>query len=382
VARQYCGSLGKVDNCQVGVALGYAGAEGYGLVDYKLYMPEQWFDGQHAEQRKKCKVPSSVKFRTKNEILSEMIRSAAESGLFPAKYVGVDSAYGSDCGFLDSLPEGLVYFADVKGNTTVFKERPSVSVPQYKGSGKRPTIKKPGVPPLSVKEAAELEGIPWNKTVLGIGAKGPIIAEDKIIRVIEVRDGLPGKDVWLYVRKLENGKIKYALCNAPEGSPPEEIRKPALMRWSIEQCFRECKDYLGMDHYETRSWGALHRHMLLTFIAHLFITKLRIAFSGTPHTPCVTPFTETPVEFEDYLMAFEQMRDGKPIRHPDIMVMPTKPQQFMTIGLVQKLVCATFVKIGAVMGEIDYLLYKARSAFDSHSTTKMNDAIAAYCNIP
>ena len=107
--------------------------------------------------------------------------------------------------------------------------------------------------PLSVSEAIEGSDEPWERVVLGVGAKGPVIAEDKCIRVVEVRDELPGKDVWLYARKLEGGTIKYALCNAPADASKTEIRKPALMRWSIEQCFKECKDYLGMAHYESRS---------------------------------------------------------------------------------------------------------------------------------
>jgi SRSO17 transposase len=375
VARQYCGRTGKTDNCQVGVMLGYASSSGYGIVDFQLFMPESWFGDGHEQRRRKCKVPSSLSFRTKGEMLQGMIQAAVDSGKFPAKYIGVDSAYGSSGTFLDSLPEGLIYFADVRNNCHVFDGRPEVRVPPYSGRGKRPTKEKPEFPSITVKELIEQQDeTAWSKMVLGIGAKGPVIAEDIALRVVESRGGLPGKEVWLYVRKLENGTIKYALCNAPGSATAEEIRKPALMRWSIEQCFGECKDYLGMDHYESRSWVAWHRHMLLTFIAHLFITKLRIAYSAVPRTPSATPYTDTPVHFEDYLEAFEQMKNDQPILHPDIMAKPTRPQQFLTIGLIQKLISTAFVKAGAVMCEINHLLYKAMSAFNSHSIAKMNDA--------
>lgn len=375
VARQYCGNTGKVDNCQSSVMIGYAGTKGYGLVDYKLYMPDKWFNADHADLRKKCGVPSSIRFKTKNEMLLEMVQDANKSGLFPAKYVGVDAGFGSDADFLDGLPENLVYFADIKSNQTVFVNRPGTSIPAYSGKGRKPTKVKADAVPISVKKIIEASEEPWERIVLGIGAKGPVIAQDKILRVVEVRNNLPGKDVWLYVRKLEDGTIKYALCNAPADATKNDIRKPALMRWSIEQCFKECKDYLGMDHYESRGWDAWHRHILLTFIAHLFINKLRIEFSRKPSAPGATPFVDKPVSLDDYLDAHIQMVNNQNISHPDIFAVPTFPQQFMTIGLVQRIVNGTFPKVGLIMQEVDYLLYKAASAFASHSLSIVEKAI-------
>jgi hypothetical protein len=378
VARQYCGNLGKVDNCQVGVMMGYVSARGYSIVDSELYMPKQWFEDCHAEKRKKCGVPSGTKFRTKNEILMNMITNAVKSGKFSAKYVGVDSAYGGDTNFLDSLPDGLIYFADVPVDTKVFGVRPETFTAEYSGRGRKPVKLMTTFSPLTVKVPAEDENTPWNTVVLGIGAKGPIITEDKIIPIVESRGDLPGKDVWLYVRKLEDGKIKYSLCNAPIDSTAEDIRKPALMRWSIEQCFKECKKYLGMDHYETRSWTAWHRHMLLSSIAHLFILKLKTAFSSTPTTPSPTPHIDGPVSFSEYSAAYEQMLNNEPIVSPNIMEMPSNPQKFMTIGIIRKLICETFVKTRETLHTIDYLLYKAWSAFSSHSISKMKKAMNVY----
>jgi SRSO17 transposase len=378
VARQYCGNTGKVDNCQVGVMVGYVSPLGYGIADYNLYMPKVWCAEDYNAQRKKCGVPLNTKFRTKNEILLDSITKIVETGKFPAKYIGVDSAYGGDSDFLDSLPEGLVYFADVPFDTRVFTSRPETFIPEYSGKGKMPTKSKTEAVPIEVKVIAENPDIPWNAVVLGIGAKGPIITKDKIIPVVETRKGLPGKDVWLYVRRLENGKIKYALCNAPTDAPAEEVRKPALMRWSIEQCFNECKDYLGMDQYETRSWNAWHRHMLLTFIAHLFVIKLRALFSIMPNTPSPTPHIDTPVSFEDYLLADEQMKNNKPIRNPNITTMPSSAQRFLTIGLVCKLINETFIKVGKVLDEVDYLLRQSWCAFTSHSIDRLSKAKAAY----
>jgi len=381
VARQYCGSVGKVTNSQVGVMAGYASSKGYGLVDYKLYMPERWFEDGYAARRKKCGVPSKTKFRTKNEILLNMINNISCSGKFPAKYIGVDCAYGNDDNFLDSLPDNLIYFADIPGERRVFTNRPNVSIPAYSGKGRKPAKEKPEFPPLAVKKVVEESNTPYTRVVLGIGAKGPVIAEEKCLLVVEERDELPGKDIWLYARKLANGTIKYALCNASSDAHIDDIRKPALMRWSIEQCFNECKEYLGMDQYETRSWDAWSRHILLILIAHLFIIKLRIAFSSIPRTPSPTPHIDTPVTFEEYLEAHEKMLCDEPINHPDIMLKPTNPQQFLTIGLIQKLICYSFVKSGVVLEEINYLLHNSWKAFCSHSTKRMHDEMQALNNV-
>jgi len=356
VARQYCGNTGKTDNCQTGVMLGYASVKGYGLIDYELYMPEKWFTNDYAEQRKKCAVPTTTKFKKKNDMLREMIQKTVNSALFPVKYVGVDSEFGSDSNFLDGLPDGIVYFADVRSNQLVYESRPDVFTPAYSGRGKRPTKSKADTAPSSVKDTIDKSAEPWERIVLGIGAKGPIIAEDKCLRVVEVRNKLPGKEIWLYARKLDDGTVKYALCNAPDYSQKIEIRKPALMRWSIEQCFNECKDYLGMDHYEARSWDAWHRHVLMTLIAHLFIIKLRIEFSRKPKVPNATPHVNSPVLLKDYLESHSKLLLNQQISHPNIFAIPVTPQQFLTIGLIQKLINAIFPKVGHVVEDVNYLL--------------------------
>jgi len=375
VARQYCGNTGKIDNCQSGVMAGYASTKGYGLVGYELYMPDKWFDPGHADMRKKCGVPSKIQFNTKNKMLLKMVQDTILSGLFPAKYVGVDSSYGSDNDFLDGLPESVIYFADVRCNHPVFADRPDVYIPAYSGKGRKPAKEKTDAVPQTVKATAEKSEVPWERVVLGIGSKGPVIADDKCLRVSEVRGGLPGKDVWLYVRKLDDGSIKYSLCDAPANASKTDVRKPALMRWSIEQCFKECKDYLGMDHYESRSWDAWHRHILLAFIAHLFIIKLRIEFSRRPHEPNAAPYVSKPVSLDDYLQAHLQMLGNQQITHSDIFALPITPQQFMTIGLIQKLVSGTFPKVGLIVEELNYSLRKAASAFRSHSLASVNNAL-------
>ncbi len=110
------------------------------------------------------------------------------------------------------------------------------------------------------------------------GAQGPIIAELCFLRVVEYRDGLPGKDLWLVMRRDAGGKLRYAFSKASFDIPKEELKRAVTMRWPIEQCFEDGKKYLGMDHYEHRSWPGWHRHMSYVILAMLFLLKLRFKF--------------------------------------------------------------------------------------------------------
>jgi len=159
VARQYCGQLGKTDNCQDGVFIGYSSPKGYALLQTQLYMPEKWFESDYDERREKCGVPKDLKFNTKSEIASKMLNEIVVSGAFPARWVGTDSVYGSDQDFLDSLPEGLLYFAEIRKNITFFKSMPEVAVPPYKGKGRIPAAPRPSFLPVSVESIAAYPGL-------------------------------------------------------------------------------------------------------------------------------------------------------------------------------------------------------------------------------
>jgi SRSO17 transposase len=278
VARQYCGQLGKTDNCQDGVFVGYSSALGYGLLQAQLYLPEKWFEADHDERREKCGIPKNIVFKTKSEIATELIQNIAASGAFPARWIGADSAYGSDQSFLDSLPEGFLYFAEIHKNITFFKSMPEVSVPPYKGKGKIPTLPKPSFPPVSAESIANDPQLKWEKTYLGEGAKGPIYSDTACTRVIVNRDGLPAEEIWLYLRRLSDGTLKFSKSNATADTPKSILDAQATRRWPIEQCFEECKSQLGMGHCESRSWDSWHRHMILVFVAYLFILELRFKF--------------------------------------------------------------------------------------------------------
>lgn len=276
--RQHCGIKGKTDNCQAGVFIGYSGTNGYGLLDRRLYLPQKWFDENHQDERTRCGIPEDVIFATKNQLATEMINKVLVSGDFQARWIGCDGAFGSDHNFRAALPPGYWFFADVHANQLVWRNRPEWVLPEYTGWGRRPKKLVPSPAPVSVETIAKDDTLPWQTIVLAEGAKGPIIAKVKCCRVIEYRDGQPGDELWLYIREYENGRIKYSLSNAPADLPRKELDRAATLRWPIEQCFEECKSFLGMDHYESRSWNAWHRHMLFVFIAHLFTLEVRIRF--------------------------------------------------------------------------------------------------------
>jgi SRSO17 transposase len=279
VARQYCGNLGKVENCQSGVFVGYASERGYGLLDCQLFLPQQWLTEEYAERRQKCQIPQGLEFRTKLQIARELIQGVRERGLFRPRWVGGDCTFGSSWAFLDEVGRDYWYFANVKSDTLVWTDQPRMRVPRYRGRGKRP--RKPRVVsggPVTVAKVASDPDLDWRYVKLVEGAKGPIMADVACLRVIPSRDGMPKKGCWLFIRRYPDGELRYALSNAPKSISFRKLKRAATLRWPIEQCFQEGKEQLGMDHYEHRSWPGWHRHMLFVFLAQLFLLRLRDRF--------------------------------------------------------------------------------------------------------
>lgn len=286
VARQYCGRYGKVDNCQSGVFVGYSSSKGYGLLTGRLYMPKSWFSEEQKERREYNLIPEDLVFKTKPQIAAELIEKINQTNLFPAKWIGCDATFGSDWEFLESLPKGKYYFASIKSNTQVSVRKPVTGFPSYRGKGRPFT--KPRVlrgKKYIVANIAKSKRCKWTKVVLAEGAKGPIVADVACLRVYPYQDGLPKEyPVWLFLRRMEDGQIKYAFSNAPEDMFLSELCAAATMRWPIEQCFQDGKSQVGMDHYEHRSWPAWHRHMIYVFLALHFLLRLRIQFKKNTDT--------------------------------------------------------------------------------------------------
>ena len=285
VARQYCGSVGKIANGQVGVYLGYASRKGYSLVEGRLFMPVGWFDETQIERRQACGVPEDLTFKTKPEIGLELLQNAQKCGKMPFSWVAADELYGDAPAFRDGVDAlGKWYFTEIKSTTPIWRTRPKVYLPKWKGHGRHPTrlrLRNPNQGPILVKNLTrKIAKRDWVSAVIKEGSKGPIACQFACLRVIESRANLPAAQLWLILRRnLDDPSIiKYYFSNAPIDTPLNEFVRISGMRWPIETIFEEAKGEVGLDHYEMRSWLGWHHHMLLVALAHHFLVRLKIRF--------------------------------------------------------------------------------------------------------
>lgn len=283
VAHQYCGSVGKVANSQVGVYLGYVSSKGYSGIDSRLFMPEKWFTKEYADKRNACGVSQDLTFKTKPEIAVELLQEAIQRGGLPFKWVAADALYGDSPDFRDSVAEmDKWYFTEVRCSTLVWRRRPAVYVPEWSGQGRRPTrlrLRTPNNRPSRVDELARrIPKKAWTRAVIKEASKGPIVCDFAFLRITEARGGLPGPDVWLVIRRnvADPSELKFYLSNAPADISLSELVRLSGMRWPIEIIFEEGKGQVGLDEYQTRSWLGWHHHMTLSFLAHHFLARLRV----------------------------------------------------------------------------------------------------------
>jgi SRSO17 transposase len=284
VARQYCGTVGKVDNCQVGVFAAYTSAYGYALIDKRLYIPEQWFTEEYSERRKKCKLPFGVEFKTKPQLAVDMLQDIAKQEQIPFRYVLADSVYANSPEFVEAV-EALIrvtYLLQVPEDTLCWVKNPCTITKTYKYNGQVRTKKilsGQTKDPISVKTfAAGINNFFWYRRKVSEGTKGPVEYEFTKRRIVLSRKGLPEKTVWLLVRRTlgREPQYSYFISNAPVS-----VRLPTLvwlsgLRWSVEQCFEETKTELGMDQYEVRKFPGWHHHILTCMLGHYFLWHLKI----------------------------------------------------------------------------------------------------------
>jgi SRSO17 transposase len=282
VARQWCGRLGKVENCQAGVFAADASRKGYTLLDRRLYLPDEWFDAAHRERWPKCGIPEDTPFKTKPTLALEMLQAVVQAGTVRFHWVTCDEAFGRESTFLDgvaALPRW--YYAEMPHDTRVWLQRPATAVPAWVGRGRRPRKVRlvPGEPaPQRVDQLARaLPPDAWHRYHITEGSKGPLVAEFAFQRGVAVRAGLPGPDVWIVFRRAvgEQPELKVYLSNAPAHTPVTVLVRVAGMRWPIETAFEESKGGLGLDHYEVRSWLGWHHHITLCLLAHHFLVRAR-----------------------------------------------------------------------------------------------------------
>jgi SRSO17 transposase len=280
VKRQYCGEVGKRANCQAGVFLGYASRKGYTLLDRRLYLPQEWVEEEaYAQRRRRCGVPAALPFKTKATLGGEMVQAVHVAGTLRARWVVCDEAFGRATRLLDHIAGlGLWYFAEVPHDTQVWRHRPATAVPPWAGQGRTPTrtriLAGEAQPDTVALLAAALPPDRWVQRTIKEGSKGPLVARFAALRVIAMREGLPGPEVWLVLRRnLVTDELKTYLCNAPVDTPLATLVRLSGMRWPIETCFEDGKQCLGMGDYEVRGWRGWHHHMTLCILAHFFLVR-------------------------------------------------------------------------------------------------------------
>jgi SRSO17 transposase len=182
---------------------------------------------------------------------------------------------------------GLAYFMEVPHNVRVWATRPPTAVPAATGKKGHPFTRlrlAPGAPaPVRVDAlAAALPASAWQVAQIQEGSKGPLLAEVALVRAVAVRDGLPGPDVWLVLRRALDAtrELKTYLCNAAADTPPETLVWLLGLRWPVEQAIKEAKEELGLDHYEVRGWRGWHHHTTMTLLAQHFLVRLRSRLGG------------------------------------------------------------------------------------------------------
>ncbi len=282
VARQYSGTLGKVGNCQIGVFLAYVSDQGHALVDKALYLPKAWTD-----DRQRCReagVPEDVGYQSKAELGLGLLRRARQAGHLQAEWVTGDAGYGEVPSLRDALDaEGWRYVLEVPSTTPVFTQPVQVAIPAWSGRGRKPRqpqllAGEPG--PQSVQAvAASLPTAAWQVLSVAEGAQGPRIHQFAALRVWESRDGLPGRECWLVLRRdLDGSEPKYYLSNAPTDTPLRRLAQVGAMRWPIETEFQTEKGETGLDEYEVRTWLGWQHHITMALLAGAFLLDLQLAW--------------------------------------------------------------------------------------------------------
>ena len=207
VARQYCGTVGKVEHCQVGGFAAYASRHGYALVDKRLFLPEPWLSDEYALRRAKCQVPPELVLQTKPPLAGAMGRALAQEGLLPFKYIVADCLYGNRPAVLEAVEacRGLTYLVAIPSDTRCWLQGPVMHAKHYRYQGEARTARtvapKDEAPPTVEAIAKALHATFWYRRTVSEGTKGPLVYECTKRQVTLCRDGLPDRAVWLLIKR-------------------------------------------------------------------------------------------------------------------------------------------------------------------------------------
>ena len=279
VQRQYSGTAGKIENCQIGTFLSYVTNKGYVFLDRRLYLPVEWCND--AERCAQAKVPKDVVFQTKPQQAIAMLEHAWQQGV-PMRWVTGDEVYGDSTELRDTIARHRrLYVLAVRSHTPVWTERPPVVEPGPQQRGRPRTRVRlaedapPAIPVVAVVAAWSEQR--WQRLTVAEGEKGPVTYDWACQRVVESRDQLPGRDGRLIARRLVHKpqEIAYYLSNAPANTPLLTLAQVAARRYTVEQCIKEAKGETGLDDYQVRHWQCWHRHITLSMMAHTWLAAIR-----------------------------------------------------------------------------------------------------------
>lgn len=309
VARQYCGVLGKQDNCQVAVSVSLACEQASVPVAYQLYLPREW--AEDTERREKAGIPDEVRFTTKTEIALQQLESLLAAGA-PRYCVLADAGYGVDNAFRQRLSDlGMPYVVGITSAVVVWPPGVEPLPPKpYSGIGRPPVMPRRtrNRQPISVKELAHslpptaFQTISWRE-----GSNETLSGRFAAVRVRHA-GGNSGKarlrpEQWLLIEwpAGDADPLKYFLSTLPADIALDELVAQAHMRWRIERDYQDLKQELGLGHYEGRGWRGFHHHAALSIAAYGFLVSERITTGGSVGTKKNFIARQTPALPADYI---------------------------------------------------------------------------------
>ena len=288
VYRQYSGTIGKVDNCQVAVYGGLSTQNAYGLIDGALYLPSEWTND--TKRCNKAGIPKEFqKYKTKPQLATEIVKRQKESGI-KFDFVGADGLYGNAPHFLRSLDEmELLFVVEVHSNERVYVEKPLINVPDKKSDdarGRKRSAYKCEGQAMEVRDlVASLPKDSWEPVEIRQGTKGMLRCLGCVKKIYTWERGAAQScDRQLVIRKTEtaNGaEIKYAFSNAAEGQhTAKELIQMQSQRYFVERAFQDAKQEMGMSQYQVRGWRAWHHHIALVMLSMEFVLTEKMLFKN------------------------------------------------------------------------------------------------------
>src|SRR5271166_310967 len=312
VQRQWCGTVGKKENCIVTVHLGYACADFHCLLDGELYLPESW--ANDPERCREAGIPETMTYRPKWQIALELYDRSRANGV-EFEWLTFDEGYGGKPGFLRGLSERKQLFvAEVPRNFTGWLKPPRIVTRTFhrhgRGRGRAvPRLASGSQRARRVDELLKdprLLDQPWQRWRVKDGTKGPMVWECKhVLLYPKDENGLPGQPLHLIVARdvLNPNELKFFVSNAPPQTPLDTMLLVAFSRWRVERCFEDQKGEVGLDHYEGSRYIGLKRHLAISAVSYLFLARMCQEWAGEKSTADSLPNTRSTGGFDPKLVA-------------------------------------------------------------------------------